>query len=33
MQQILKNNLRLKPYKRQKVHDLRAAQEKVRLDR
>ncbi|XP_015440317.1 PREDICTED: uncharacterized protein LOC107195062 [Dufourea novaeangliae] len=33
IQQILKTELQLKPYKIQKVHDLNAAQMKVRLDR
>ena len=33
MSSILKNDLELKPYKRQKVHELTAAQKKVRLDR
>lgn len=33
MSSILKNDLELKPYKRQKVHDLTAKQKKLRLDR
>lgn len=33
MNRILKKDLGLKPYKRQKVHDLTAKQKKVRLDR
>ena len=33
MQRILENDLGLKPYKRQKVHELTAKQKKVRLDR
>lgn len=33
MNRILKNDLGLKPYKRQKVHELSAKQKKVRLDR
>lgn len=33
MSSILKNDLGLKPYKRQKVHELTAKQKKVRLDR